>query len=160
MLTACVAARVQAHPVLGTPFFGAHPCRTAELMALLLPGREASGKAAGQAAGEVCVFRCHAVVQSLAPVVHLQPALKSSTRPLRPSSTCRASLKPGSRLCPQACGFGSAPSAPAAGGPVAGKCAMDGDAALRYLLAWFSVVGAAVGLRLPLDLLARNLCCC
>ncbi len=55
MLTACVAARVQAHPVLGTPFFGVHPCRTAELMALLLPGREVSGKAAGQAVGEVCL---------------------------------------------------------------------------------------------------------
>jgi len=37
---------------------------------------------------------------------------------------------------------------------------MDGDAALQYLLAWFSVVGPAVGLRLPLDLVARNLCCC
>ena len=47
---------VQAHPVLGTPFFGLHPCRTANLMALVLPTggspmeTEASGMAAAAAA--------------------------------------------------------------------------------------------------------------
>ncbi len=74
--------------MLDTPFFGVHPCRTAELMALMLPAG-ASG----------------------------QPP----------------------------------------GAPPAGVDTQVSSRQLRYMLAWFSVIGEAVGLRLPPDVCAAGI---
>jgi Autophagocytosis associated protein, active-site domain len=110
---------LQPHPLLGTPWFGVHPCRTADLMALVLPGG-----AAGSG------FRESGAPHTGNPVGGGSPAGKGD-----------AGGPPGS-------GAGTEHSVDAS--------AVDGGAGqqeaswpLRYLLAWFSVVGAAAGLRLP-----------
>ena len=109
---------LQPHPLLGTPWFGVHPCRTADLMALLLPGG-ANGSG----------FR-----ESVDP-------LGSS-----PAGNGNAGGAAGSRGGARG-GAGNSVKARAAAGY--GTVKQEADWPLRYLLAWFSVVGTAVGLRLP-----------
>ena len=106
--------RLQPHPLLGTPWYGVHPCCTADLMALLLPcGAEG-------------------------------PGFRESGAPLggSPAGNASAIGAPGSRG-----GTGSGVDIAAGADGRTGK--QGAEWPLRYLLAWFSVVGTAVGLRLP-----------
>lgn len=103
----------QPHPLLGTPWFGVHPCRTADLMALLLPGgAEGSG------------FRESGAPHGGSPAGGGSGATAGS-----------------------GAGTGMSVDAGAAAGGGTGK--QEAEWPLRYLLAWFSVVGTAAGLRLP-----------
>ena len=111
----------------GLPCFGVHPCRTAELLSLLLlPSDNGASPAAAIAGAHLIEEKEHLLNTE---------ELQDAQQPIGREPSESAAIGGGAGDCQ---GGGAAAAAAVAVGP------------LRYLLAWFSVVPAAVGLRLPM----------
>lgn len=121
---------LQTDPVTGLPCFGVHPCRTAELLSLLLLPSGNGGSLAAAIAG-----------------AH---SLEAEEHPLSTEELQAAQQLPG-RVAPEAAATGGG-----AADCLGGAAAAAAPGPLQYLLAWFSVVPAAVGLRLPVPQLVAS----
>lgn len=146
---------MQEHPILKKPFYMLHPCRTAEVMAILRPSSplaSPSGKAASCNAGdeqpheEFSSQDSHSIVhrngalQQAFSSTELPGVLSMSSRQIADSSgvplQARRKQEPTSELF--------------------AHCARS-PRQLSYLEAWFSIFGPAVGLKLPFEMWGRPL---
>lgn len=117
----------QVHPVTGLPCFGIHPCRTAELLDAIIPSScAAAASPTTVKSADECPQKCDTV------------SLKHSTSSCGDCEELNKAMH-SSWLHEPSSHTGTL-----------------SDSALRYLLAWFSVVPSAVGLRLPLTELASR----